>query len=113
MPFGAQIIIESSAICYGRRNAWRAPRPPSPWWWQSVKKVIITSNDDITIVLGVTKMEYNPKKYHVISGGARRPSAVWQPTETDMNDTYGVRRAVMTTYPFYTTDQKNLPTYPR
>jgi glyceraldehyde 3-phosphate dehydrogenase len=71
------------------------------------KKVIISSpakNHDITIVLGVNTAEYDGAKHQIISCGSCTTNCL-APVAKVLHDSFGVKRALMTTVHSYTNDQ--------
>jgi glyceraldehyde 3-phosphate dehydrogenase len=71
------------------------------------KKVIISApakNHDLTIVLGVNQEQYDGSKHHVISCGSCTTNCL-APVAKVLHDSFGVKRALMTTIHSYTNDQ--------
>ncbi|MCL2778419.1 MAG: type I glyceraldehyde-3-phosphate dehydrogenase [Polyangiaceae bacterium] len=71
------------------------------------KKVIISApakNQDATIVLGVNTQEYDGTKHHIISCGSCTTNCL-APVAKVLHDSFGVKRALMTTVHSYTNDQ--------
>jgi len=71
------------------------------------KKVIISApakGHDATIVLGVNTELYNASKHHVVSCGSCTTNCL-APVAKVLHDTFGVKRALMTTVHAYTNDQ--------
>lgn len=71
------------------------------------KKVIISApakNHDITIVLGVNTEQYDAAKHTVISCGSCTTNCL-APVAKVLHDSFGVKRALMTTVHSYTNDQ--------
>ena len=71
------------------------------------KKVIISSpakNHDVTIVLGVNNEVYDAAKHTIISCGSCTTNCL-APVAKVLHDTFGVKRALMTTIHAYTNDQ--------
>ncbi len=74
------------------------------------KKVIITApakNEDITVVLGVNEQQYNPQEHHIISNASCTTNCL-APVAKVVQDTYGIRRGLVTTVHSYTNDQVTL-----
>lgn len=74
------------------------------------KKVIISApakGEDITIVLGVNQDKYDPAKHHVISNASCTTNCL-APFAKVLNDTFGIKRGLMTTVHSYTNDQQIL-----
>jgi glyceraldehyde 3-phosphate dehydrogenase len=71
------------------------------------KKVIISApakNHDVTIVLGVNTEQYDAGKHSVISCGSCTTNCL-APVAKVLHDSFGVKRALMTTVHSYTNDQ--------
>ncbi|MCL2725979.1 MAG: type I glyceraldehyde-3-phosphate dehydrogenase [Polyangiaceae bacterium] len=71
------------------------------------KKIIISApakNQDATIVLGVNTQQYDGSKHHVISCGSCTTNCL-APVAKVLHDSFGVKRALMTTVHSYTNDQ--------
>lgn len=71
------------------------------------KKVIITApakGEDITICLGVNDDLYDPNQHHIISNASCTTNCL-APVAKVLNDTFGIRRGLMTTVHSYTMDQ--------
>ncbi len=74
------------------------------------KKVIITApatSPDVSIVLGVNDDAYKPASHHVISNASCTTNCV-APLAKVIHDTFGIRKAWMTTVHAYTNDQNLL-----
>jgi len=97
---GAEVVIESTGFFTKAEDAKKHLRGP-------VKKVIISApakNEDITIVLGVNEESYNPVEHHVISNASCTTNCL-APVAKVVHETFGIRRAQMTTIHSYTNDQ--------
>ena len=71
------------------------------------KKVIISApakGNDVTIVLGVNTEQYDAGKHHILSCGSCTTNCL-APVAKVLHDTFGVKRALMTTIHAYTNDQ--------
>jgi len=71
------------------------------------KKVIISApakNHDITIVLGVNTEQYDAAKHQILSCGSCTTNCL-APVAKVLHDSFGVKRALMTTVHSYTNDQ--------
>ncbi len=71
------------------------------------KKVIISApakGNDVTIVLGVNTEQYEAAKHHILSCGSCTTNCL-APVAKVLHDTFGVKRALMTTIHAYTNDQ--------
>ncbi|MEO2168212.1 MAG: type I glyceraldehyde-3-phosphate dehydrogenase [bacterium] len=74
------------------------------------KKVIISApagGVDLTLVFGVNHADYNPAEHHVISNASCTTNCL-APFAKVLNDTFGIKRGLMTTIHSYTNDQKIL-----
>jgi glyceraldehyde 3-phosphate dehydrogenase len=76
----------------------------------SVKKVVISAagkDIDFTTMMGINEQEYNPAKHHTISNASCTTNCVALMARV-LNDTFGIRSALMTTVHAYTNDQRLL-----
>ncbi len=74
------------------------------------KKVIITAPataPDVTVVLGVNDAAYNKSKHHVISNASCTTNCI-APLAKVIHESFGIRKAWMTTVHAYTNDQNLL-----
>ena len=74
------------------------------------KKVIISApakNEDITIVMGVNQIDYDPSKDSVISNASCTTNCL-APMAKVLDDSFGIVRGMMTTIHAYTNDQRIL-----
>ncbi|MBR3118580.1 MULTISPECIES: type I glyceraldehyde-3-phosphate dehydrogenase [Oceanobacillus] len=100
---GVEVVIEST----GRfTNAEDAQKHIDA----GAKKVIISApanNEDLTIVMGVNDDQYDPEKHHIISNASCTTNCL-APFAKVLNDTFGIKRGLMTTIHSYTNDQQIL-----
>ena len=71
------------------------------------RKVIISApakGEDITIVLGVNDDRYDPAQHNIISNASCTTNCV-APMAKVLNDSFGIRKGLMTTIHAYTNDQ--------
>jgi glyceraldehyde 3-phosphate dehydrogenase len=71
------------------------------------KKVIISApatGEDITIVMGVNDDKYDPARHHIISNASCTTNCV-APMAKVLQDSFGIRKGLMTTIHAYTNDQ--------
>ena len=71
------------------------------------RKVIISApakGEDITIVMGVNDDAYDPAQHHIISNASCTTNCV-APMAKVLNDSFGIRKGLMTTIHAYTNDQ--------
>ncbi len=74
------------------------------------KKVIISApakGEDITICLGVNDEKYDPANHHIISNASCTTNCL-APAAKVVHESFGIRRALMTTVHSYTNDQQIL-----
>ncbi|MBO9309064.1 MAG: type I glyceraldehyde-3-phosphate dehydrogenase [Chloroflexi bacterium] len=74
------------------------------------KKVIISApakGEDITICIGVNDDKYDPANHHIVSNASCTTNCL-APAAKVVHETYGIRRALMTTVHSYTNDQQIL-----
>ena len=98
--YGTEIVIESTGKLKDRESAGKHIRG-------TVKKVIITApgkDEDATIVVGVNENIYDPAKDDIISNASCTTNCL-APVCTVLNDTFGIKRGLMTTVHSYTNDQ--------
>ncbi len=99
---GVDIVIESTGIFRKRADAAKHIDGGG------AKKVIISApakNEDITIVLGVNGDAYDPANHHVISNASCTTNC-FAPVAKVVNDTFSIKRGLMTTVHSYTADQR-------
>ncbi len=99
--YGVDIVIESTGI-FTDANKAAAHREGG------ASKVIISApakNEDITIVLGVNEDKYEPEKHHVISNASCTTNSL-APVAKVLNQSFGIRKGLMTTVHAYTNDQR-------
>lgn len=98
--YGVEIVIESTGKLKDHESAAKHIHG-------TVKKVIITApgkDDDATIVMGVNEGDYDPAKDHVLSNASCTTNCL-APVVKVLNDTFHIRRGMMTTVHSYTNDQ--------
>jgi glyceraldehyde 3-phosphate dehydrogenase len=74
------------------------------------RKVIITApatNPDVTVVLGVNDGDYDSSKHHIISNASCTTNCV-APLAKVLHESFGIKKALMTTVHAYTNDQNLL-----
>ncbi len=100
---GVDIVVESTGFFTKRVDAAKHIEA-------GAKKVIISApatDEDITIVMGVNEDKYDPENHHVISNASCTTNCL-APFAKVLNDTFGIRRGMMTTVHSYTNDQQIL-----
>ncbi|HLS67455.1 MAG TPA: type I glyceraldehyde-3-phosphate dehydrogenase [Pseudogracilibacillus sp.] len=100
---GVDIVIESTGLFTNREDAQKHLKA-------GAKKVIISApakNEDFTIVLGVNEDAYDPKKHDIISNASCTTNCI-APLAKVLDETFGIRRGLMTTVHAYTNDQRIL-----
>jgi glyceraldehyde 3-phosphate dehydrogenase len=71
------------------------------------KKVIISApakGEDITICMGINEELYDPAKHHIISNASCTTNGL-APVAKTIDETFGIKAAIMTTIHAYTNDQ--------
>jgi glyceraldehyde 3-phosphate dehydrogenase len=100
---GVDIVLECTGIFRDRDKA-------APHLQAGAKKVIISSpgkNMDLTVCLGVNEDQYDNEKHHIMSNASCTTNCL-APVAKVLNDSFGVRRAMMSTIHAYTNDQRIL-----
>lgn len=100
---GVSIVIEAT-------GAFRDKEKASAHLEAGAKKVIITApakNEDLTIVMGVNENNYDPAQHHIISNASCTTNCL-APVAKVLNDSFGIKRGLMTTTHSYTNDQRVL-----
>jgi glyceraldehyde 3-phosphate dehydrogenase len=100
---GVDVVVESTGRFTKREDAAKHLEA-------GAKKVIISApadNEDITIVMGVNEEKYDANNHHVISNASCTTNCL-APFAKVLNDTFGIRRGMMTTVHSYTNDQQIL-----
>jgi glyceraldehyde 3-phosphate dehydrogenase len=100
---GAEIVVESTGRFTKRDDA-------AKHLHDTVKKVIISApakNEDITVVLGVNEKSYNPKQHHVVSNASCTTNCL-APAAKVLDDSFKIKKGLMTTVHSYTNDQRLL-----
>src|SRR3954463_16116845 len=94
---GVEVVVESTGRFTKREDAAKHLEA-------GAKKVIISapaSNEDITIVMGVNQDQYDPANHHVLSNASCTTNCL-APFAKVLNDTFGIKRGMMTTIHSYT-----------
>src|SRR5947209_14593511 len=97
---GAEIVIESTGKFTKAEDARKHLRG-------SVKKVIISApatNEDITIVMGVNHLMYDPARHHILSNASCTTNCL-APVTKVVHDNFKIQSGTMTTIHSYTNDQ--------
>ena len=100
---GVDLVIESTGIFTDATKA-------KAHLDAGAKKVIISApakGEDITIVLGVNEVRYDPKAHHIISNASCTTNCL-APAAKVVSDAFGIRRGLMTTIHSITNDQRIL-----
>jgi glyceraldehyde 3-phosphate dehydrogenase len=100
---GVDIVIESTGIFTDAAKA-------KAHLDAGAKRVIISApakGEDITICLGVNEEQFDPEKHFIISNASCTTNCL-APVAKVLQDTFGIRRALMTTIHAYTNDQRIL-----
>jgi len=100
---GVEVVFESTGLFTKREDA-------TKHLTAGAKKVVITApakKPDITMVLGVNSDAYDPAKHHIVSNASCTTNCL-APVAKVLHDTFGIRKAWMTTVHSYTNDQQLL-----
>jgi glyceraldehyde 3-phosphate dehydrogenase len=100
---GVDIVIESTGRFTNAEDAKKHIEA-------GAKKVIISapaSNEDLTIVMGVNNDKYDPSQHNIVSNASCTTNCL-APFAKVLNDTFGIKRGLMTTIHSYTNDQQIL-----
>jgi glyceraldehyde 3-phosphate dehydrogenase len=100
---GVDIVFESTGRFTKREDA-------AKHLAAGARKVIITApatSPDVTVVLGVNDGDYDASKHHIISNASCTTNCL-APLAKVMHDTFGIKKAWMTTVHAYTNDQNLL-----
>ncbi|WP_026700682.1 type I glyceraldehyde-3-phosphate dehydrogenase [Salibacterium aidingense] len=100
---GVELVIESTGLFVKREDAAKHLEA-------GAKKVIISApgkETDATFVMGVNENTYDPAKHDVVSNASCTTNCL-APVAKVLNDTFGVKRGLMTTVHSYTNDQQIL-----
>jgi glyceraldehyde 3-phosphate dehydrogenase len=100
---GVDVVFESTGIFANREGA-------SKHIAAGAKKVIITApakGPDVTLLMGVNEQTYDAAKHHIISNASCTTNCL-APLAKVIHDTFGIRKAWMTTVHSYTNDQNLL-----
>jgi glyceraldehyde 3-phosphate dehydrogenase len=100
---GIDIAVESTGFFASKEKA-------SAHIDAGAKKVIISApagGVDLTVVYGVNHTDYDPAAHHVISNASCTTNCL-APFAKVLNDTFGIKRGLMTTIHSYTNDQQIL-----
>ncbi|WP_062050109.1 type I glyceraldehyde-3-phosphate dehydrogenase [Bacillus sp. JCM 19034] len=100
---GVEVVVESTGFFTKRADAAKHLEA-------GAKKVIISapaSDEDITIVMGVNEDKYDAANHSVISNASCTTNCL-APFAKVLNDTFGLKRGMMTTVHSYTNDQQIL-----
>src|SRR5216117_811030 len=100
---GADLVLESTGRFTARDNA-------AKHLAAGARKVVISApakGEDITIVMGVNHLKYDPAKHHVISNASCTTNCL-VPVVKVVLDNWGFKHGFMTTIHSYTNDQQIL-----
>ncbi|GAE31610.1 MULTISPECIES: type I glyceraldehyde-3-phosphate dehydrogenase [Halalkalibacter] len=100
---GVEVVVESTGFFTKRADAAKHIEA-------GAKKVIISapaSDEDITVVMGVNEDKYDAASHDVISNASCTTNCL-APFAKVLNDTFGLKRGMMTTVHSYTNDQQIL-----
>ena len=100
---GVDIVFESTGLFTKREDATKHLAA-------GARKVIITApatNPDVTVVLGVNDKDYDGSKHHIISNASCTTNCI-APLAKVVHESFGIKKAWMTTVHAYTNDQNLL-----
>ncbi|MFD2045043.1 type I glyceraldehyde-3-phosphate dehydrogenase [Ornithinibacillus salinisoli] len=100
---GVEVVIESTGRFVDRESSQKHIDA-------GAKKVIISApakNEDITVVMGVNHDQYNASEHHIVSNASCTTNCL-APFAKVLNDSFGIKRGLMTTIHAYTNDQQIL-----
>ena len=100
---GVDVVVESTGIFTDATKA-------SAHLQGGAKKVIISAparNEDLTMVLGVNDESYSADQHKVVSNASCTTNC-FAPMVKVLNDSFGIKRGLMSTVHAYTNDQKIL-----
>ncbi len=100
---GVDVVVESTGIFTDATKA-------SAHLQGGAKKVIISAparNEDLTMVLGVNDERYSADQHKVVSNASCTTNC-FAPMVKVLNDSFGIKRGLMSTVHAYTNDQKIL-----
>jgi glyceraldehyde 3-phosphate dehydrogenase len=100
---GVEVVFESTGKFTKRDDA-------AKHLTAGARKVIITApatNPDVTVVLGVNDGDYDSSKHHIISNASCTTNCL-APVAKVLHETFGIKKAWMTTVHAYTNDQNLL-----
>jgi len=100
---GVEIVVESTGLFTDAAKA-------RSHLLAGAKKVIISApakGEDITVVMGVNQVAYNPKKHSILSNASCTTNCL-APFTKVLHDAFKVKRGLMTTIHSYTNDQRIL-----
>ncbi len=100
---GVDVVLECSGIFTDRDKA-------AAHLTAGAKKVIVSAPSkgaDMTVCYGVNHTAYDAAKHHVISNASCTTNCL-APLAKVLNDTFGIKRGLMTTVHAYTNDQRIL-----
>ncbi len=101
---GVEIVLEATGLFTKREKA------EVHITKGGAKKVLISgpsADADLTVVLGVNENKYDPLKHNLISNASCTTNSL-APVAKVLNDSFGVKKGLMTTVHAYTNDQRIL-----
>ncbi len=101
---GVDVVIEATGVFRTKEGAGKYIKA-------GAKKVIISApakdEIDFTVVLGVNDQDYDPSNHNIISNASCTTNCL-APFAKVLNDSFGIKKGLMTTIHAYTNDQKIL-----
>ncbi len=101
--FGVEVVAECTGLFRDRENA-------SKHLAAGARKIIISApaqDPDITMVMGVNSLRYDPGQHHIISNASCTTNCL-APVAKILLENFGIRCGLMTTVHAYTGDQRIL-----
>ncbi len=101
---GVDIVIESTGLFTEAEKA-------KGHLAAGAKKVIISApakNEDITIVMGVNHLQYDPAKHHIVSNASCTTNCLAPIVHVLLKEGFGIEEGLMTTIHAYTATQKTV-----
>ena len=136
-PFAAEVRLQDGALVVGGRQVrvWSEPEPGAVPWREAGVEVVLeatglwtdrraalhitaggarrvvvsapSSEEDVTLIMGVNEQEYDPARHHVISAASCTTQCLAVTCQA-LADAFGLRRALASTLHAYTNDQRLL-----
>jgi glyceraldehyde 3-phosphate dehydrogenase len=102
--YGVDVVIESTGLFTDAEKA-------KGHLAAGAKKVVISApakNEDITVVMGVNHLKYDPAKHHIISNASCTTNCLAPLVHVLLTEGFGLEEGLMTTIHAYTATQKTV-----